>query len=995
MRMNTSPSPSPRTTTSELEALAADRPLSTVEQFKPNDFYGHAAWLKRCAGLPADFVIRAVMPHGPSFCSRLWATELKDPCRSILAISHQQRALYEQQSPDKSVQVIGSPLLYVARWMESELKETRASARGTLVFPTHSTHHVTVEFDVAGFIRHLKSLPAEFQPVRVCLYWRDIQLGRHREYQAAGLDCVTAGHMFDPEFIPRLLRLLASHRHAIANKLGSAVYYAAACGLPVQLFEQPTQYTGPNPAQLAELSPSLDLPAAVKFAATAHLSLADALPLQRALALQELGADAVLSTDALRACLEALPPQPQPKSSRPRPAQSKTDGPSKATAARYTAEATLANLIPTLRPLVAGHPRRVPGRIKLDDRPLAYADLHSLYHQSQQIFGQKLYEFRSTSPEPLIVDGGAHIGLAALYFARRFPRATIHAFEADPQIAGLLAANVGAFELKQVHVHARALWTSNDGVAFAATADDSGHVLQRSSVGPSSVGRVSVEPHLLRQDQGSTESRPTKGGPAVISSIRLRDFLGRQTRPVDLLKLDIEGAEFAVLADCDGALDRVNHLLIEAHRFRDDDGQLGELLGVLERNGFDYALGDLHAATWIESSDTPPFAACKSRHYIVTVFAWRPVPARVLPGDDAVRPVRSDRGPSVNVPAVSTPAHAGHVPDAVLREAIAHLNARREAEALRCFDQAIRSGLGCRPRFGRSVALARLNRRDEAVAELRGLLKVEPGHRRAQALIEELTPAAAPSASSSRLYIASFPRSGNTWVRLLLSDLILQQHGYATDTTLPIHADYIIPDLHVGKAEDVDQRLRLPGLLLKSHDRFDQLAPGRAVCIFRQAADALVSYYHFHLRYPNLAPKAAAGVDRFCRDHVEKWKAHLRSFLEARERGAEVFFVSYESIHAESARTLGNIARFIGLTAGEAACRQAVENHGFAKQQAAEKQAHGDKYAVPFFRQGQVNGAARELTPETLAFLAAETTELYESALAAERACDHEPESKL
>jgi hypothetical protein len=208
--------------------------------------------------------------------------------------------------------------------------------------------------------------------------------------------------------------------------------------------------------------------------------------------------------------------------------------------------------------------------------------------------------------------------------------------------------------------------------------------------------------------------------------------------------------------------------------------------------------------------------------------------------------------------------------------------------------------------------------------------------------------------------------------------------------TLPIHADHIIPDLHRGGLGGVDRRLRLPCALVKSHDRFDQLEAGRTVYVFRQAADALVSYYHFHRRYPNLAAKAANGVDHFCRDHVEHWKTHLRSFLDARWRGADVLFVSYERLHSASPRVLEQVTRFVGLAANDATCRRAVANHAFARQQAAERQAHGDTYAVPFFRQGRVNGAAQELTPETLAFLVDETNALYQAALAVEQAAHEE-----
>jgi FkbM family methyltransferase len=735
----------------ELEALAAERPLATVEAFKPNDFYGHATVLKRYAGLPETFAIRAVMPHGPSFCHKLWDTELKDPCPTILAISDQQRALYQEQCPHKRVTVIGSPVLYAARLMEDELSDLRARARGTIVFPTHSTHHVTVEFDHPAFIDELRALPDDLQPVRVCLYWRDIQLERHLAYQRAGLACVTAGHMFDPEFVPRVLRLLSSHRHAIANKLGSCVYYAAALGLPVELRLQATTYSGPNPAQLAELSPDLDLPAAVRFAGTADLSADQAAPIQKQVALAELGATAVLSPDNLRRVLEQLPPNPAARRARsparaptessrlpragraPQPPGGSGPGP-EAVPESYLIDATTNSLAQQLRPLVAGHPRRVPGKIKLNGRPFAFADLHSLYHQAQQIFGQKLYDFAASNGQPVIIDGGAHIGLASLFFARRYPGATIHAFEADPAIAALLASNTSALGLRNVQVHAQALWTSTNGVAFATTADDSGHVTVRTPAPPA------------QPSPSSLLSSPRRHGAAtIVPSVRLRDLLEQET--VDLLKLDIEGAEFAVLRDCDGALRRVRNILIEVHRFRDSDGHLGELLAVLERNGFNYALGDLHAATWIESPSRPPFTACASRHFIVTVFAWNATPPPQPHASPASRGVQQKAQTGTEAEAEEKTRPRPRTIDTMLREGVAHLNARRNNEALRCFEAAVAAGArGVRPQYGRSLALARLGRKPEALRLLDAIQREDPTHAPATALANEL--AATPDASA-------------------------------------------------------------------------------------------------------------------------------------------------------------------------------------------------------------------------------------------------------
>ena len=60
----------------ELENLAADRPLITVEAFNANDFYGNASVLKEYCGLPDGFPLPGILPHGPSMHGKVWDAEI-------------------------------------------------------------------------------------------------------------------------------------------------------------------------------------------------------------------------------------------------------------------------------------------------------------------------------------------------------------------------------------------------------------------------------------------------------------------------------------------------------------------------------------------------------------------------------------------------------------------------------------------------------------------------------------------------------------------------------------------------------------------------------------------------------------------------------------------------------------------------------------------------------------------------------------------------------
>ncbi|MFI5179368.1 MAG: hypothetical protein ACHQO8_12420, partial [Vicinamibacterales bacterium] len=87
-------------------------------------------------------------------------------------------------------------------------------------------------------------------------------------------------------------------------------------------------------------------------------------------------------------------------------------------------------------------PRFTPGTIRMLDYEIRYADLLSFCPQWQDIFVKRVLDFRCATDAPRILDCGANVGLASLFFRRAYPKARITAFEADPAIFAMLDANL-------------------------------------------------------------------------------------------------------------------------------------------------------------------------------------------------------------------------------------------------------------------------------------------------------------------------------------------------------------------------------------------------------------------------------------------------------------------------------------------------------------------------------------------------------------------------
>ena len=185
-------------------------------------------------------------------------------------------------------------------------------------------------------------------------------------------------------------------------------------------------------------------------------------------------------------------------------------------------------------------------------------DIASFKLGYDEIFIQEMYKFNSKRINPFIIDCGANMGMSVIYFKELYPDSSIIAFEPDSHIFDFLQKNVRSFGFKNVELINAALWDSEGTISFLAEGGAGGRI----------------------------ETSKDEDNLKMVKAVRLKNYVLKQK--VDFLKIDIEGAEYQVIKDCEDVLKDIDFVFIEYHSRLDEEQRLHEILEIINNAGFRY-----------------------------------------------------------------------------------------------------------------------------------------------------------------------------------------------------------------------------------------------------------------------------------------------------------------------------------------------------------------------------------------------------------------------
>ncbi len=208
------------------------------------------------------------------------------------------------------------------------------------------------------------------------------------------------------------------------------------------------------------------------------------------------------------------------------------------------------------------------------------------------------------------------------------------------------------------------------------------------------------------------------------------------------------------------------------------------------------------------------------------------------------------------------------------------------------------------------------------------------------------------------MWIASYPKSGNTWLRFLTCNLVFG----GIDTAAKL--DWFAPDLH-----ELRGTVNLPAqrVFMKTHFPYSAALPlgersAAAIYVVREPGDVMLSNYHYAKRTAAVTDDgeaaftryvdafiAAGGDPRWLELQMGSWESNIRSWIDS-PPPFPVLRIRYEDMLEDGCKVARALCDFLGIRRTPEAIRAAVEGASFERMRAIEEADIQAQRAGIFFK---------------------------------------------
>jgi hypothetical protein len=191
---------------------------------------------------------------------------------------------------------------------------------------------------------------------------------------------------------------------------------------------------------------------------------------------------------------------------------------------------------------------------------------------------------------------------------------------------------------------------------------------------------------------------------------------------------------------------------------------------------------------------------------------------------------------------------------------------------------------------------------------------------------------------SQDAFLASFPRSGSTWLRFMLYEVLSgEDAGFRK-------IEDRLPEIHRHRGSQ--SILPGGGRLIKTHENY-RSDYKRAVLLVRDVRDVFLSVYNSYIALDMASFVSKGDIDSFLLSflegrviHTGSWQQHTRSWLESPlAKNGNLLVVRYEDLRKNPEQKLQELLQFVGIPADSRAIRGAIENNTLQQMRAKEDKA--------------------------------------------------------
>jgi len=219
-------------------------------------------------------------------------------------------------------------------------------------------------------------------------------------------------------------------------------------------------------------------------------------------------------------------------------------------------------------------------------------------------------------------------------------------------------------------------------------------------------------------------------------------------------------------------------------------------------------------------------------------------------------------------------------------------------------------------------------------------------------------------------FVVSYPRSGNTWTRFLIANLV-----HPDEEVSFANIEKLIPDTSSQSNRTLKATPR--PRIIKTHEYFDHRYP-KTIYIVRDPRDVALSYYDFQRKYMQIDD--AYPLEQYVDDFVNgklisigwgTWGENVASWMYTRGKRSHFLLIRYEDMMKDTESELARIADFLDLPTDPKRLRHAIEQSSADRMRSLEK-LEEDKWVatrnrrkdIPFVRVAK-SGGWRTALPAT------------------------------